>query len=224
MSQLKCEPPNPYLDDYYYTARQEVRHAEDNRDGPQLVRNNIEHEQQGSDYIPKQFKNSLGKLQVRKVSPPRHFYIKKIKIIKVKKNSTFDFQCVTVKTPRQIIDVGMVLLQEGPNIVHEGSPAPGAVVGGTVGEQTGANKHYKQVLLQIEKLCTLLLRTEDDEKMMSAIPTGTPLREQVLHLLISVRLYSSPNYETFLGNFQVLGHIFQVLGQIFKVFKHIFQV
>ena len=90
MSQLKCEPPNPYLDDYYYTARQEVRHAEDNRDGPQLVRNNIEHEQQGSDYIPKQFKNSLGKLQVRKVSPPRHFYIKKIKIIKVKKNSTFD--------------------------------------------------------------------------------------------------------------------------------------
>ena len=77
LSQLKCEPPNPYLDDYYYTARQEVRHAEDNRDGPQLVRNNIEHEQQGSDYIPKQFKNSLGKLQVRKVSPPRHFYIKK---------------------------------------------------------------------------------------------------------------------------------------------------
>jgi hypothetical protein len=53
------------------------------------------------------------------------------------------------------------------------------VVGGTVGEQTGANKHYKQVLLQIEKLYTLLLETEDDEKMLSALPTGTPLREQV---------------------------------------------
>ena len=36
LSQLKCD--NPYIDDYYYTvytARQEVRQAEDNRDGPQ---------------------------------------------------------------------------------------------------------------------------------------------------------------------------------------------
>ena len=68
LSQLKCE--NPYIDDYYYTvytARQEARLAADSRaerDGPQLVLNNMEQEQQEQNYIPKQFENSLGKLQV----------------------------------------------------------------------------------------------------------------------------------------------------------------
>ena len=58
-----------------------------------------------SSYTPTQFENSLGKLQV-----------------------------VTVKAPRQIIDVGVVRCAESPvshlktETVHEGSPAPGAVV------------------------------------------------------------------------------------------------
>ena len=66
LSQLKCE--NPYTDDYYYTvytARQEARLAVDSRaerDGPQ------EQEQQEQNYIPKQFENSLGKLQVGRLS------------------------------------------------------------------------------------------------------------------------------------------------------------
>ena len=58
-----------------------------------------------SSYIPTQFENSLGKLQV-----------------------------VTVKAPRQIIDVGVVRSADSPlshmkqEPLHEGSPAPGAVV------------------------------------------------------------------------------------------------
>ena len=56
-------------------------------------------------YTPTQFENSLGKLQV-----------------------------VTVKAPRQIIDVGVVRSADSPlshikqEPLHEGSPAPGAVV------------------------------------------------------------------------------------------------
>jgi len=154
LSQLKCE--NPYIDDYYYTvytARQEAKMAEDMRpgqDGPQLVLNNMDHDIHDKDYIPKQFENSLGKLQ-----------------------------CVTVKAPRRIIDVGVVVSQDGPSPVHEGSPAPGAVVGGTVSDLSGETRHYKQVLIEIERLYTLLLESEDDEKMLSALPTGAPLRDQV---------------------------------------------
>ena len=43
------------------------------------------------------------------------------------------FQCVTVKAPRRIIDVGVSLSHESPAPpVHEDSPAPGALV---VGQQ-----------------------------------------------------------------------------------------
>ena len=45
---------------------------------------------------------------------------------------------------------------------------------------------YKQVLIQIERLYTLLLEAEDDEKMLSALPTGAPLREQVRNTFNSI--------------------------------------
>jgi len=84
-----------------------------------------------------------------------------------------------VKAPRRIIDVGVSLSQESPAPpVHEDSPAPGALV---VGQQHQVpTRPYKQVLIQIERLYTLLLEAEDDEKMLSALPTGAPLREQVV--------------------------------------------
>merc|ERR1719278_46970 len=107
-----------------------------------------------SSYIPTQFENSLGKLQV-----------------------------VTVKAPRQIIDVGVVRSADSPlshmkqEPLHEGSPAPGAVVVEQGHKKAGND--YKQVLIQIEVLYNALLDLESDQLKLSALPTGAPLREQV---------------------------------------------
>lgn len=142
LNQLKCD--NPYVDDYYFTmyqARKEREGERGEKAGGQLLLNDSLAETPGS-YIPTQFENSLGKLQV-----------------------------VTVKAPRQIIDVGVVRSTESP-IPEGGSPAPGAEP-----KRTGAD--YKQVLIQIEGLYLALLNLESDQLKLHALPTGAPLREQV---------------------------------------------
>eukprot|EP00092_Neocalanus_flemingeri_P076161 GFUD01094428.1.p1 GENE.GFUD01094428.1~~GFUD01094428.1.p1 ORF type:complete len:645 (-),score=197.91 GFUD01094428.1:247-1908(-) len=164
LNQLKCD--NPYVDDYYYTMYQAKRVAENNDEskagGQLLLNESMDH----SSYTPTQFENSLGKLQV-----------------------------VTVKAPRQIIDVGVVRSTDSPvshatQHLHEGSPAPGAVVVEQGSKKQGTD--YKQVLIQIEVLYMALLDLESDQLKLSALPTGAPLREQVscdeethLHLLQS---------------------------------------
>jgi len=152
LNQLKCD--NPYVDDYYYTmyqAKREAENSDESKAGGQLLLNeSMDH----SSYIPTQFENSLGKLQV-----------------------------VTVKAPRQIIDVGVVRSADSPlshmkaEQVHEGSPAPGAVVVEQGHKKQGSD--YKQVLIQIEGLYNALLDLESDQLKLSALPTGAPLREQV---------------------------------------------
>eukprot|EP00090_Calanus_glacialis_P045213 TRINITY_DN8250_c0_g1_i1.p1 TRINITY_DN8250_c0_g1~~TRINITY_DN8250_c0_g1_i1.p1 ORF type:complete len:769 (-),score=302.62 TRINITY_DN8250_c0_g1_i1:299-2260(-) len=152
LNQLKCD--NPYVDDYYYTMYQHKREAENNDEskagGQLLLNESMDH----SSYTPTQFENSLGKLQV-----------------------------VTVKAPRQIIDVGVVRSADSPlshikhEPVHEGSPAPGAVVVEHGHKKQGSD--YKQVLIQIEVLYMALLDLESDQLKLSALPTGAPLREQV---------------------------------------------
>jgi len=152
LNQLKCD--NPYVDDYYYTMYQAKREAENNDEskagGQLLLNESMDH----SSYIPTQFENSLGKLQV-----------------------------VTVKAPRQIIDVGVVRSADSPlshmkqEPLHEGSPAPGAVVVEQGPKKAGND--YKQVLIQIEVLYNALLDLESDQLKLSALPTGAPLREQV---------------------------------------------
>jgi len=151
LNQLKCD--NPYVDDYYYTmyqAKREAENSDETKAGGQLLLNeSIDH----SAYKPTQFENSLGKLQV-----------------------------VTVKAPRQIIDVGVVRSSDSPvshmtHHLHEGSPAPGAVVVEQGNKKQGSD--YKQVLIQIEGLYMALLDLESDQLKLSALPTGAPLREQV---------------------------------------------
>merc|ERR1719186_1443816 len=152
LNQLKCD--NPYVDDYYYTmyqAKREAENSDESKAGGQLLLNeSMDH----SSYIPTQFENSLGKLQV-----------------------------VTVKAPRQIIDVGVVRSADSPlshmkqEPLHEGSPAPGAVVVEQGHKKAGND--YKQVLIQIEVLYMALLDLESDQLKLSALPTGAPLREQV---------------------------------------------
>merc|ERR1719422_2745305 len=152
LNQLKCD--NPYVDDYYYTmyqAKREAENSDESKAGGQLLLNeSMDH----SSYIPTQFENSLGKLQV-----------------------------VTVKAPRQIIDVGVVRSADSPlshmkqEPLHEGSPAPGAVVVEQGHKKAGND--YKQVLIQIEVLYNALLDLESDQLKLSALPTGAPLREQV---------------------------------------------
>merc|ERR1712240_84494 len=61
--------------------------------------------------------------------------------------------------------------------LHEGSPAPGAVVVEQGHKKAGND--YKQVLIQIEVLYNALLDLESDQLKLSALPTGAPLREQV---------------------------------------------
>jgi len=152
LNQLKCD--NPYVDDYYYTMYQAKREAENNDEskagGQLLLNESMDH----SSYTPTQFENSLGKLQV-----------------------------VTVKAPRQIIDVRVVRSADSPvshmkqEPLHEGSPAPGAVVVEQGHKKQGSD--YKQVLIQIEVLYMALLDLESDQLKLSALPTGAPLREQV---------------------------------------------
>merc|ERR1719193_2023918 len=142
LNQLKCD--NPYVDDYYFTmyqARKEREGERGEKAGGQLLLNDSLAETPGS-YIPTQFENSLGKLQV-----------------------------VTVKAPRQIIDVGVVRSTDSP-IPEGSSPSPGAEP-----KRTGAD--YKQVLIQIEGLYLALLNLESDQLKLHALPTGAPLREQV---------------------------------------------
>ena len=82
------------------------------------------------------------------------------------------FQCVTVKAPRQIIDVGVVR-----NDGDGSSPAPIH----PVSDRKHAAGEYKLILMKIEVLYTALLDLESDKLKLNALPTGAPLREQVLY-------------------------------------------
>jgi len=156
LNQLKCD--NPYVDDYYFTmyeAKKEAETADESKAGGQLLLTDSLGEPASANYKPTQFENSLGKLQV-----------------------------VTVKAPRQIIDVGIVRSVESPlchlqGLKQEGSPAPGAVVVEQGQRKSGSD--YKQVLMQIEVLYLTVLDLEADQLKLTALPTGAPLREQVSH-------------------------------------------
>jgi len=140
---------NPYVDDYYFTMYQAKREAENSDESKAGGQLLLNESMDHSSYTPTQFENSLGKLQV-----------------------------VTVKAPRQIIDVGVVRSTDSPvSHTHEGSPAPGAVVVEQGSKKQGSD--YKQVLIQIEVLYMALLDLESDQLKLSALPTGAPLREQV---------------------------------------------
>jgi len=160
---------NPYVDDYYYTMYQAKREAENNDESKAGGQLLLNESMDHSSYTPTQFENSLGKLQV-----------------------------VTVKAPRQIIDVGVVRCTDSPvSHTHEGSPAPGAVVVEQGSKKQGSD--YKQVLIQIEVLYMALLDLESDQLKLSALPTGAPLREQVTsdeltHLQVLQSGLSSPDW------------------------------
>jgi len=163
LNQLKCD--NPYVDDYYYTMyqarKEEQRNKDDNRAGNHLLLNESLGDLQPS-YTPTQFENSLGKLQ-----------------------------CVTVKAPRQIIDVGVVRVADNNTTVRcTDSPVvgEGAVI---VSDRKPAGE-YKLLLMRIEVLYKALLDLEADQLKLNALPTGAPLREQIageevthLHILQS---------------------------------------
>jgi len=159
LNQLKCD--NPYVDDYYYTMfqarKEEKKNRDDNRAGNQLLLNESLVELNQS-YTPAQFENSLGKLQ-----------------------------CVTVKAPRQIIDVGVMRCHDNntsfrstDSPVGEQSPAPGALVLTSVTDKKQSGE-YKLLLMKIEVLYTALLDLEADNLKLNALPTGAPLREQITH-------------------------------------------
>ena len=63
--------------------------------------------------------------------------------------------------------------------VCEQSPAPGAVV---VSDKKQSGE-YKLLLMKIEVLYTALLDLEADNLKLNALPTGAPLREQVIFTL-----------------------------------------
>ena len=86
-------------------------------------------------------------------------------------NSLGKLQCVTVNAPRQIIDVGVVR-----NDGDGSSPAPIH----PVSDRKHAAGEYKLILMKIEVLYTALLDLESDKLKLNALPTGAPLREQVL--------------------------------------------
>lgn len=147
LSQLKCD--NPFIDDYYYTMFTTKKEANDDASNePHFLLN--ESGDTEAEYVPTQFQNSLGRLQV-----------------------------VTVKAPRQIIDLGVMRCPDTPpspaSPTAEASVAPGATVVKTQAKRVD----YKQVLLQIERLYFILLEVEALKLKLSAIPTGAPLREQV---------------------------------------------
>jgi len=105
-----------------------------------------EHGDHDAEYVPTQFSNSLGKLQA-----------------------------VTVKAPRQIIDVGVVRQETLSPTEEEEQHDPGL----TVVKDVKRSGDYKAVLLQMERLYSTLLDIESLKLKLAAIPTGAPLREQV---------------------------------------------
>jgi len=142
LNQLKCD--NPYVDDYYYTMfqhKKESSSTEDPKAGGQLIKSVSESAGPSQGYKPTQFENSLGKLQV-----------------------------VTVKAPRQIIDVG---------VVRGGVESPVGNAGQGLEESFSRRVEVKGVLLGIEQLYLSLLDLECDHLKLGALPLGTALREQV---------------------------------------------
>merc|ERR1719193_2405066 len=139
---------NPYVDDYYYTMyTAKKQDAEEPESTGQMLLTD-NMDQHDTEYIPTQFENSLGKLQ-----------------------------CVTVKAPRQIIDVGVVRCRETNSPSVDETPVndhPGLTV---VKDKRSAD--YKGMLLQLERIYTTLLDIESLKLKLAAIPTGAPLREQV---------------------------------------------
>jgi len=151
LNQLKCD--NPYVDDYYYTMyqarKEEQRNKDDNRAGNHLLLNESLGDLQPS-YTPTQFENSLGKLQ-----------------------------CVTVKAPRQIIDVGVVRVTDNNTSVRcADSPVVGEGAAVIISDRKPAGE-YKLLLMRIEVLYKALLDLEADQLKLNALPTGAPLREQI---------------------------------------------
>merc|ERR1719468_768097 len=158
LNQLKCD--NPYVDDYYFTIyqarKEEQKHRDDNRAGKELLLNESVVELNTS-YTPAQFENSLGKLQ-----------------------------CVTVKAPRQIIDVGVVRVPETPRATDSpvsGSQESPGLVSVTLDRKPAGE--YKLLLMKIEVLFSALLDLEADKLKLEALPTGAPLREQISHAEVS---------------------------------------
>ena len=128
--------------------KEEKKNKDDNRAGNHLLLNESLVELQPS-YTPAQFENSLGKLQ-----------------------------CVTVKAPRQIIDVGVMRCQD-PNVSIRSTDSPVADIGAMVLGDKKQSGEYKLLLIKIEVLFTALLDLEADNLKLNALPTGAPLREQV---------------------------------------------
>merc|ERR1719391_160767 len=86
------------------------------------------------EFKPQQFANSLGKLQA-----------------------------VSVKAPRKIIDVDVMIqdAEERLNTIQKDS------------------RNYKQILLELERMYDLVIDVEDCEKKLMALPTNTAMRTQV---------------------------------------------
>ena len=142
------------LTKYSFSRKEEQKHRDDNRADKELLLNESVVELNTS-YTPAQFENSLGKLQ-----------------------------CVTVKAPRQIIDVGVVRVPETPRATD--SPVSGgreaespSLLNVTLIEKKKASGEYKMLLMKIEVLFSALLDLEADKLKLEALPTGAPLREQV---------------------------------------------
>jgi len=135
---------NPYVDDYYYTMFIAKKQKLDESERTGQMLLS-ENPEHESNYRPMQFENSLGKLQA-----------------------------VSVKAPRQIIDLPVVkqeLLDSEPlDSGAKGSPNP---------SKNKRGDDYKSTLLQLERVYTILLDVESTKLKLSAIPTGVPLREQV---------------------------------------------
>ena len=157
LNQLKCD--NPYVDDYYYTMyqarKEEQKNKNDNRAGNHLLLNESLADLQPS-YTPAQFENSLGKLQ-----------------------------CVTVKAPRQIIDVGVVRVADN-NTSGRSTDSPVVGEGAVIINDRKPAGEYKLLLMKIEVLYKALLDLEADQLKLNALPTGAPHREQVRRIRIVV--------------------------------------
>jgi len=135
---------NPYVDDYYYTMFIAKKQKLDESERTGQMLLSDSSDHE-TNYRPMQFENSLGKLQA-----------------------------VSVKAPRQIIDLPVVRTE--PDL--ESSPANKVLQNSTPNKPKRMDD-YKSTLLQLEGVYSLLLDVESLKLKLSAIPTGVPLRVQV---------------------------------------------
>jgi len=199
LNQLKCE--NPFLDDYYYTIFNQKRNSADQATKDNTTSEDVEGNETENNINTENAKESrrqrleaevsissedgmrgdsvVSKPQVKRSEEGAQLLLPAESTNAISNagdgytpkqftNSLGCLQAVTVKAPRKIIDVKVKLDKQDSTTT--------SISNSNTQKDT---KNFKQTLIELERLYSLLIEVEDCEKKLTALPTGTSMRLQV---------------------------------------------